>query len=234
LYYLLNSSISTPALDTSDTGTFEYVYRNGSGGWTRVASQTQINITQYDDGTGTLATLGNNRYGIHYVYAVLNNPSHYKVVYGTEEHHSLSEAQSADMPALLPSDLDALSTAEFLGKIIIKKSVVAFEDIQSPYTHALQSAVATTHNNLAGLQGGEVDDYYHLTNEQVESLDGIGKVLYAFEDTTERDAFFTANPALLVTDVLIVIKDTTPPPTPGTRAYNFSKPYNSQYLITAL
>jgi len=163
-FYLLNSALSTPALDTSVAGTFEYLYRDGASGWTRVASQTQINVTQYDDDSGTLATLSNNKYGVHYVYAVLNTPSHYKIVYGIAEYASLSDAQAAELPAELPSDLDADSTAEFVGKIIIRKSVDAFEDIQSPYTQALTSATASTHNALAGLQGGTVDEYYHLTS----------------------------------------------------------------------
>ena len=57
----------------------------------------------------------------------------------------------------------------------------------------------------------------------------INKVQYVFDDVTERDAFFAANPTLLVEDAVILIKDTTPPPTPGTRSLNYSIPYNSQY-----
>ena len=60
---------------------------------------------------------------------------------------------------------------------------------------------------------------------------GHWKIEYVFEDATERDAFFTANPGLLVTDTLIVIKDPTEPITPGTRNLDFSKNYNSQYKI---
>ncbi len=58
----------------------------------------------------------------------------------------------------------------------------------------------------------------------------ISKVGYVFEDTTERDTFFAAYPALLVVDALIVIKDDSPPPTPGVRSLDFSKAINSQYL----
>jgi len=170
LFYLLNSSATTPALDTSGAGVFEYVYRNGSGGWTRVAAQSAIDNLYWDDGTGTLNTLGNNKYGAHFVYAVLNNPSHYKVVYGTEQYDSLAEAQAAGTPSILPSDLDALSTAEFIGKIVVEKGVTAFQDIQSPYVHALQSATATTHNALAGIQGGAVNDYYHMTAERLSTM----------------------------------------------------------------
>ena len=57
------------------------------------------------------------------------------------------------------------------------------------------------------------------------------KVWYVFEDTTERDIFFENNPHLLIEDVLIALKDTTPPPTPGVRKLDFSKAYNNQYVL---
>jgi len=58
------------------------------------------------------------------------------------------------------------------------------------------------------------------------------KLMFVFDSVTERDAYFSANPSRLFEDVLIAIKDTTPPPTPGVRNYDFSKPYNSQYILT--
>ena len=70
------------------------------------------------------------------------------------------------------------------------------------------------------------------SNDLLQGGTLAGKVgaVYVFEDVTERDAFFVSYPNLLVTDMLIVIKDTTPPPTPGVRSLNFSIDYNSQYL----
>ena len=53
---------------------------------------------------------------------------------------------------------------------------------------------------------------------------------YVFFNTTERGAFFVANPHLLVEDSLITIKDTTPPPISGIRGLNFNKEHNSQYM----
>jgi len=181
-FYLLNSNTTTPALDTSVAGVFEYVYSDGSSGWTRVASSTAINGDYYDDGSGTLAEIGNAKFGAHFVYCVLNTPSHYKVVYGTGSYSSLAEAQAVGVPSDLPTDLDVLSTAEFIGKIITKKSTTAFEDIQSPYTEILQTALATTHNAMAGLQGGEVDQYYH------SSADRIGAMLLNGFDRYDTDS----------------------------------------------
>ena len=64
------TKVSFAAFDSSGSDTFTYYYRDGSGGWTAVTGQTQINNTQYDDGSGSLATLNNSgkKYGVHWVY----------------------------------------------------------------------------------------------------------------------------------------------------------------------
>ena len=62
------NNFTTSAKDTSVSGSFSYFYKDGASGWTEVVSQTQIDNTQYDDGSGTLATLANSRYGVHWLY----------------------------------------------------------------------------------------------------------------------------------------------------------------------
>ena len=147
----------TPALDTSVAGTFTYYYQAVSG-WTAVAASTQINITQWDNGTGTLATGAVNKYYVHSVYARINSPTEFAVLMPQAEYNSLAEAQAvAGAPANVPAFGDAYSTGRFIGSIITKYNTVAFADILSPFTEALTSATPTTHNNLSGLQGGTVD-----------------------------------------------------------------------------
>jgi len=170
-FYILNKSIIVPAFDTSGTDTFEYVYRDGAGGWTRVASQTAINGLYCDDNSGTLALVINHEFGIHWVYAVLNEPTNFKIVYGQDSYATLAEAQAAQAPSSLPSDLDALSTAVLIGKIIIEEDApTVFADIQSPFVDILQSANVNTHNNLAGLNAG---DYQHLTAAEKTKFDNL-------------------------------------------------------------
>lgn len=65
----------------------------------------------------------------------------------------------------------------------------------------------------------------------VDAANVSWKIEYVFDDVTERDLFFTNNPSLLREDTLIVIKDTTPPPTPGVRQLEFNRSYNSQYKV---
>jgi len=81
--------------------------------------------------------------------------------------------------------------------------------------------------------GHTIDEAVDMDDNDIVNGGTIaGKVgaVYVFEDVTERDAFFVAYPNLLVVDMLIIIKDTTPPPTPGVRNLDFSKAINSQYF----
>ena len=219
-YYILNNAAPAAALDTSVAGVFQYVYQDGAGGWTRVDSATQIDIVQYDN-AGTLTDLSNSqKYGIHFVYCVLNQPSHYKVLYGQAQYDTLSEAQGAGVPAVLPSDLDGDSTAVFIGKIIIKKNIVAFADIQSPFTQTLTSTTPTVHDDLSGLNGGTVDEYFHLTAAQhiimesgqqvveanASEVIGKGQVVYMTGSTTNSipDVSIASNSNFAKADVLAV------------------------------
>ena len=143
------------------TGSFFYFYRNGVGGWTKVPTQTQINNTQFDNGTGALATLSNNKYGIHWVFIDTDGDTY--VVYGQGDY-TLIEAQNKMVPSSLPVEIT--SHGFVVGKIIIQKSLTTFAQIESAFAMGFSSAMASEHNSLAGLQGGAAGDYQHLTATQ--------------------------------------------------------------------
>lgn len=141
------SEFTTAALDTSVSGSFITAYQDGGGGWTLASAQTQINNTQYDNGTGALATLGNNQYGVHWVY--IENDSSVYVVYGRGDY-TLSNAQDAPVPANVPPWF-AESHARLLGKVIIQKDSATFESAESVFDATFDPAVPTDHGGLAGL-----------------------------------------------------------------------------------
>ena len=161
----LVNPFTVAGIDTSVSGSFTYWYRNGSGGWTSQATQTQINNTQYDDGDGTLGTLTANRYGVHWVYSVHDSTHH--VVFGQGDY-TLAQAELAQPPATLPGLLSAYAT--LIGKITIKKSASVFTSVQSAFTTSFVPTDVTEHNDLSGIQGGATDEYYHLTAAQVAAI----------------------------------------------------------------
>jgi hypothetical protein len=171
LYYVASLDNETADIDTSAGGTFEYVYQDGGGGWTRVTGQSTIDNANYDDGSGTLASVTAGYYTSTFLYVILDaTATTYKAVYDTSEHATLSDAQAEGSPASLPSDLNGSSNAVFIGKIITQQGVTAFADIQSPFDATLVSSSPTNHNNLSGLQGGASDDYQHLTTSEVSDV----------------------------------------------------------------
>jgi len=154
---------TTIGYDTSVSGTFEYYYYDGTD-WVK-NDETQIDNLQYNDITSGLETLSWNRYGVHWVY--LDIDGHMLVVYG-QDSYRLSEAEEVQPPDDLPSHITEF--AFLAAKVIIKKDDAAFTEIQSAYDIAFTSSVSSEHNELAGLQGGTADEYYHLTSDEVTDL----------------------------------------------------------------
>ena len=181
------NNFSTGAKDTSVADTFVYYYQDGVGGWTAVTAQTTIDNLQYDDGSGTLATLANNRYGVHWIYLGVDGDLY--VIYG-QGSYTLVDAESAGPPSTTPPFFT--KHVRLIGRAIVLKSSAALTSIASSFDSAFIPAGASVHNELSGIQGGAVDDYYHLTNAEVTKLDGIEAGATADQTGAEIKALYEA------------------------------------------
>jgi hypothetical protein len=176
----------TAAFDgTSDT--FNMYYRDGAGGWTEVLAETAINNTQYDDGDGGLGTLTAAHYGVHWVYLATDNDIHCVLGQG---NYILADAQAAEPPESIPPELE--TDSRIIGKIIILKSASAFTSIESLITMGGSSPSSSVdHNDLAGLQGGTTNEYYHLTSAQNTNLPAagvnVGRIYFSASAPTAND-----------------------------------------------
>jgi len=155
------------AFDSSAGDTFTNWY-HVAGVWDSSAGQTQVDNTNYDNGTG-LATLGNNDFGVYYIYIVHDGTVH--MVYGSESYNTQTDAEAVGTPSSLPGLLNSYAT--FCAKVIIKKSATQINEIQSAWDTVFQVGATEYHNDLSGLQGGAAGEYYHLTSAQ--SSDFVGK-----------------------------------------------------------
>lgn len=149
------TEVSTAAVNTSTGGSFTYAYRDGVGGWTEVAAQTQIDNTQYDDGSGTLATLTNNKYGVHWVY--IEQDGDIYVVYGQGDY-TLAEAESAAAPATIPPQMDE-SHGKLIGKVIVQKSATNCTSVVSAFQTILEISTAGDHSSLTNLSADDHTQY---------------------------------------------------------------------------
>jgi hypothetical protein len=111
------SKVTTPQ---QTAVSFGYVFNNGGGFGTFVAPGTSINPNNYDNGTGTLAVVGNNNFTIQRVLFFANANKTF-IQYGTQQYNTKNDALDAVVrAAFLP--LPGIRTAMVRGYIILKKS----------------------------------------------------------------------------------------------------------------
>jgi len=162
-FYMAQKRFTTLEIDTSDTDTFSLWYRANGGGWTETPGETQISNTDYDDGGGLPhGTILPNQYGVFWLY--IHDDGDIHVIMG-QNSYKLSEALEASLPSSLPEKVT--STGILIARITIKRDELSsFTDVSTPWNGGVMSSAVTDHDDLAGLQGGQADEYYHLTSAQ--------------------------------------------------------------------
>lgn len=157
VWYGVTEIIEGAVTSASNNADFYY---HVAGVWTKTTLSTYNNL-QYDNGTA-LQTLGGGKYAVNWVYRYLDGAGLPKLAYlmGGGDY-SLAQAQTSASPTPPP----ILSTMAILvGRIIVQKSAVTAAQIDSAFTITFSSTTVTDHNDLANLQGGTTNEYYHLTS----------------------------------------------------------------------
>lgn len=162
LYDGLNEFIIS-AIDTSGSDTFDAYY----GSFTKVAGQTQWDNNQYDN-AGTLTALTTNRWGVHWLY--LEADGSLVLIYGTLNVTSKSLAEEATPPTSLPLRLQV--HGRIIGRLVFQQGA-STATVESAFETTFGATAVTQHNNLAGLQGGTVGQYNHLTDAELLKLQEI-------------------------------------------------------------
>ena len=117
----------TVAIDTSLGGTFSTFYRGATPGtYTRTTGQTQWNNTQYDDNSGTLATLTVGTYGVHFLMRQINGAL--GILYGRAEYATQALAEAAAAPADMPYEFHSTHSV-FIARIVFLKSAATLTTI---------------------------------------------------------------------------------------------------------
>lgn len=189
----------TQAAYDSAVVAFDYIHQDGVGGWTETPSNV-IDYAHYDDGDGTLGDVGVSKYGCHWIYRHIDTGDIY-VLYGRGSY-SLAEAEVTD----IPSGPDHLTNFGCLiGRIIAPQAGGSFSSVQMVTDTIFTGQSVATHNDLGGIQGGAMNDYYHLTSADVGKLDNLPSM--------NRTAVGAAdyNPSILTTDYIIAVDNTAAP-----------------------
>jgi hypothetical protein len=155
---------------TSASSNCEFWYHS-SGVWTKTDVST-YNNNQYDNGT-TLVTLSGagTQYAVNWVFRYLDGDSLPKLAYILGSgNYTLAQAQGSSVPVPPPG---LTSMALLVGRIIVAQGAATATQINSAFTSVFSGSTVTDHNDLANLQGGAAEEYYHLTSAEYVWLQSI-------------------------------------------------------------
>ena len=168
IFYLGDCKIITSVFDSSAEN-FEHYFYLLNGNWADLAATGQINNLQYNNvstpGSEVLANLNPNRYGVHWVYICFEGDLN--IILGRGDY-TLAQANTAQPPGDIPDYLSKF--AILAGKIIIKRSATAFTSTESAFVTPFVPTAVIEHNDLANIDGGTTDEYYHLENVEHGAL----------------------------------------------------------------
>ncbi len=158
-YYTRDFKVTVPA--GANPITFTYWFRDGSGGFTRVASSTLIDKDNFDDGSGVLAALLTTEFKKDLLFVVFTATGlvEYHVFYGQEKFTSQSEAEAGNLPA---ADSDVIANAVRSGGIVQEGAAATIASVVDVRPFIGQLSPGTTAVSDHGLLSGLADDDHAL------------------------------------------------------------------------
>ena len=120
-----NPSLVTDALQTQCV--IHRYYQNGSGGFElddgpNGVGYTTLDPTNYDDGTGTLATVNNNRFTTQRLYYFPGTQNIVVAYYGRNEYQNIDEANTQINAESFTEATNTAQQAIFLGYVIMENT----------------------------------------------------------------------------------------------------------------
>lgn len=122
------------------------------------APVTQWPNTQYLSGT-TLTTMTNNRWANLWFFVNIGTNA-WGFAYGTAEYNSAAAASEEGIPSYLTENF--LANNLLVGRMLFEKNNNT-PIVESAFTRTFSTQAVSDHNQLSNLQGGQLNEYYHLT-----------------------------------------------------------------------
>lgn len=141
------SEFPVSAFDTASAGSFVAYHRDGVGGWTRVAGQTQWNNTQYDDGDGTLGLIPVLSFSSRWFYRMTDGSV--AMLYGQTVCSALSGCINEPPPSSVPDRINKMGV--LIGRFIVMSGATTPDTTQSAFGTPFTAAAVTSHLNLADI-----------------------------------------------------------------------------------
>jgi hypothetical protein len=139
---------------------FKQFYRDGSGGWT-ISSVSAVNSTQYDNNSGTLASLDTGHYNKHSLYIIGEGANEqYLLVIGNSNISTLLNIEAAALPAPPSYFIDGVTLIAAITVRQGQANIITIEDARPVIGFKASGVSATaTHGNLLGLSADDHTQY---------------------------------------------------------------------------
>ena len=168
------------AIDTDPGGagdTFDIYYKDGGAGFTKVASESAWDFDSYDDDSGVLAAVPNNKYAVLWFYMEFDGDL--VAQYGRATYNTLAGAENEPVPSTAPDRIT--EHAILIGRIIFQESVTPANQVDTVFSTFLTGTGVTDHDGLGNIQ---TDD--HHTKYTDGEADARAATLIAAEDHHAR------------------------------------------------
>ena len=161
IWYGLTEYLETAQTSASNNAEFWY---HVAGAWTKSVVSV-YNNNQYDNGTNLVTLSGaGTQYAVNWVYRYIDGDSLPKLAYVLSGgNYNLAQAVASGSPNP-PAILSQM--AILVGRIIVAQGASTATQIDSAFTQVFAGTTVIDHNDLSSLQGGTVDEYYHLTSAE--------------------------------------------------------------------
>jgi len=173
VFFLGLNEVLTTVFDSSGPDNLITFYRDSPSGWVVNDAANQVSNVNYDDGSGTLALLGTNQYGVHWIYVGVDDDVY--SIYGRTSGN-LASAQDEQPYADLPSHLVG-GHAALAGKVIVQEGTANAISVETTFATEFAATGVTAHDDLTGLAG---DDHTQYLTEARHDTFLAAKTLIAF------------------------------------------------------
>jgi hypothetical protein len=177
------------AKDTAVSDTFVGAYRDGSTGFKFEYGLTQWTNSQYDDNSGILQTISNNKYANCWFYALATNQI--MMLYGRTIYDTAAQAEAGTPPATVP--LCIQEQGLLIGRIIVKGGVTTAQAVQSAFNTVFTPTQVTDHGNLAGLTDDDHPQYFNDIRLTTISGNAVSGAMIAYSGSKYTDSYIWYN-----------------------------------------
>ena len=166
--------------------------------------------TYYDGGVGVgMVEVGAGEYVVNWIYRDLEKGSHMLFVLADQTYSTLSNAVGSQPRTDTPEGFGVITV--LIGRIIVvKDGTSAF--VESAFAAEATKGFVQSHSGLSGLQGGQVDEYFHLNSEEQSHLtDGLPICLTTYAEAPAKNAVQNVHGNLAaITDQSGTVLNSTP------------------------